>query len=179
MASAEQYRVIRERNVMVPMRDGVRLATDIYRPDAPGRFPALVTRGPYGKDGYADNQGTLHLVSPAARLRGGQPGLPRPLRLGGRQLRPAVPGGPGRLRHRGVGRPPAVVQRPRRHNRPVLPWRHAIHPSRWAAPAAPGLHGSGVGVGGLPPELGLPHRRRYGVGPGWCPTPSTRGATPW
>jgi putative CocE/NonD family hydrolase len=34
----------------------VRLATDIYRPDSPGRFPALVTRGPYGKDGYADNQ---------------------------------------------------------------------------------------------------------------------------
>ena len=56
MASTEQYRVIRERNVMVPMRDGVRLATDIYRPDAPGRYPALLTRGPYGKDGYADNQ---------------------------------------------------------------------------------------------------------------------------
>ena len=56
MAQAEQYRVVRERNVMVPMRDGVRLATDIYRPDSPGRFPALVTRGPYGKDGYADNQ---------------------------------------------------------------------------------------------------------------------------
>ena len=56
MAATEQYRVIRERNVMVPMRDGVRLATDIYRPDAPGRFPVLVTRGPYGKDTYADNQ---------------------------------------------------------------------------------------------------------------------------
>ena len=56
MAQTEQYRVIRERNVMVPMRDGVRLATDIYRPDSQGRFPALVTRGPYGKDGYADNQ---------------------------------------------------------------------------------------------------------------------------
>ena len=56
MAATEQYRVIRERNVMVPMRDGVRLATDVYRPDAPGRFPVLVTRGPYGKDTYADNQ---------------------------------------------------------------------------------------------------------------------------
>ena len=56
MPAAEQYRVIRERNVMVPMRDGTRLATDIYRPDAPGRFPVLVTRGPYGKDTYADNQ---------------------------------------------------------------------------------------------------------------------------
>ncbi len=40
---------------MVPMRDGTRLATDIFRPDAPGRFPALVNRGPYGKEGYLDN----------------------------------------------------------------------------------------------------------------------------
>lgn len=46
------YKVIRERNVMVPMRDGARLATDIFRPDAPGRFPVLVNRGPYGKDDY-------------------------------------------------------------------------------------------------------------------------------
>ncbi len=53
MAAQEgQYRVIRERNVMVPMRDGTRLATDIFRPDAPGRFPVLVNRGPYGKDDY-------------------------------------------------------------------------------------------------------------------------------
>ncbi len=52
MAQEGQYRVIRERNVMVPMRDGTRLATDVFRPDAPGRFPALVNRGPYGKDDY-------------------------------------------------------------------------------------------------------------------------------
>ena len=32
MASGEQYRVIRERNVMVPMRDGVRLATTSTAP---------------------------------------------------------------------------------------------------------------------------------------------------
>ena len=37
---------------MVPMRDGTRLAADIFRPDAPGRFPVLVSRGPYGKEGY-------------------------------------------------------------------------------------------------------------------------------
>ena len=40
---------------MVPMRDGVKLATDVFRPDAPGRYPVLVTRGPYGKDGYVNN----------------------------------------------------------------------------------------------------------------------------
>ncbi len=43
------------RNVMVPMRDGVRLATDIYFPargGAPleGKFPAILERTPYNKD---------------------------------------------------------------------------------------------------------------------------------
>ena len=55
MTQGQTYKVIRERNVMVPMRDGTRLATDVFRPDAPGRFPVLVNRGPYGKDPYADN----------------------------------------------------------------------------------------------------------------------------
>src|SRR3970040_1844611 len=37
-----------ERKVMVPMRDGVRLATDIYRPrQATGRVPAVWVRTPY------------------------------------------------------------------------------------------------------------------------------------
>ena len=79
MATGEQFRVVRERNVMVPMRDGVRLAADVYRPAAPGRFPALVTRGPYGKDGYADNQEHSSWFFPATGLCGGQPGLPRPV----------------------------------------------------------------------------------------------------
>ena len=52
MAQEGQFKVIRERNVMVTMRDGTRLATDVFRPDAPGRFPALINRGPYGKDDY-------------------------------------------------------------------------------------------------------------------------------
>jgi putative CocE/NonD family hydrolase len=37
-----------ERKVMMPMRDGVRLATDIYRPrDAPGKVPTIWVRTPY------------------------------------------------------------------------------------------------------------------------------------
>ena len=52
MAQEGQFQVIRERNVMVTMRDGTRLATDVFRPDAPGRFPVLINRGPYGKDDY-------------------------------------------------------------------------------------------------------------------------------
>ncbi|HIE51077.1 MAG TPA: CocE/NonD family hydrolase [Armatimonadetes bacterium] len=39
----------RRETVMVPMRDGVRLATDIYLPPGKGPFPVLLTRTPYGK----------------------------------------------------------------------------------------------------------------------------------
>ena len=34
--------------VRVPMRDGVMLATDVYRPAAPGRYPVILLRTPYG-----------------------------------------------------------------------------------------------------------------------------------
>jgi uncharacterized protein len=37
------------RNAGVPMRDGVRLATDIYEPEAPGRYPVILVRTPYGR----------------------------------------------------------------------------------------------------------------------------------
>jgi len=51
----DELKVIREPNVMIPMRDGVRLAAHIIRPEGPGRYPVLITRGPYGKDSYLDN----------------------------------------------------------------------------------------------------------------------------
>jgi predicted acyl esterase len=39
-----------DKDVAVPMRDGTRLVVDIYRPDAPGRFPALLAFAIYNKD---------------------------------------------------------------------------------------------------------------------------------
>jgi len=39
----------RAEQVMVPMRDGVHLATDVYLPPAPGRLPAVLVRLPYDK----------------------------------------------------------------------------------------------------------------------------------
>ncbi|MGA2737170.1 MAG: CocE/NonD family hydrolase [Bryobacteraceae bacterium] len=33
----------------VPMRDGVRLSANIFRPEAPGRYPTILIRTPYGK----------------------------------------------------------------------------------------------------------------------------------
>jgi hypothetical protein len=49
--------MIVEKNVAVPMRDGVVLRADVYRPDAAGRFPTLVNRTPYGKDGMLEGGG--------------------------------------------------------------------------------------------------------------------------
>src|SRR4030042_1471979 len=44
------YGVKAKETIMVPMRDGVRLAVDVYRPDARGKFPALLALCVYGKD---------------------------------------------------------------------------------------------------------------------------------
>ena len=41
--------VIIDRNVMVDMRDGISLASDIYRPSIEGKYPVLVHRIPYNK----------------------------------------------------------------------------------------------------------------------------------
>ena len=49
-----KYEIVSRKNVMVPMRDGVKLATDIYLPArngaaVEGRFPVILNRTPYGK----------------------------------------------------------------------------------------------------------------------------------
>lgn len=53
IASAEPRPITHEitvrANVAVPMRDGVRLYADIYRPARAGRYPVIVVRTPYGK----------------------------------------------------------------------------------------------------------------------------------
>jgi hypothetical protein len=35
-----------EKNVAVPLRDGITLRADVYRPAAPGRYPVLLQRTP-------------------------------------------------------------------------------------------------------------------------------------
>jgi uncharacterized protein len=42
--------IIIEKNVLVPMRDGVKLATDVYRPETSDPCPTLVNRLPYNKE---------------------------------------------------------------------------------------------------------------------------------
>ncbi|HLX44396.1 MAG TPA: CocE/NonD family hydrolase, partial [Bryobacteraceae bacterium] len=48
-----QTDLIRDLDVMVPARDGVMLATDIYRPASGERLPVLLHRTPYDKSARA------------------------------------------------------------------------------------------------------------------------------
>ncbi len=48
--SQPEYSMRVEKDIYVPMRDGVRLAVDVYRPDCEGKFPALMAASPYGKE---------------------------------------------------------------------------------------------------------------------------------
>jgi len=54
------FQVSAESDILVPMRDGVRLATDLWRPagadgkPAEGRFPVILTRTPYDKKSGGD-----------------------------------------------------------------------------------------------------------------------------
>jgi predicted acyl esterase len=50
LISQPQYGIKVERDIYVPMRDEVRLSVNIYRPDAKGKFPALLAIGGDGKD---------------------------------------------------------------------------------------------------------------------------------
>lgn len=51
--------VVVQSNVMVSMRDGIKLATDIYLPAQEGKYPVILTRLPYNKDG-AKTQGKYY-----------------------------------------------------------------------------------------------------------------------
>ncbi|MBN1224838.1 MAG: CocE/NonD family hydrolase [Candidatus Aminicenantes bacterium] len=46
------YKVTVDKGVPGAMRDGNRLFSDVYRPDAPGKFPAILIRTPYNKEDY-------------------------------------------------------------------------------------------------------------------------------
>ena len=72
-----------EKDVAVPMRDGVRLVTDIYRPAAGGVFPVILVRTPYKKEmnelqaRYYARRGYVYVVQDC-RGRFGSPGTWEP-----------------------------------------------------------------------------------------------------
>ena len=59
----KRYRVTTEENVPMKTRDGITLYADIVRPDSDERFPALLSRTPYGKTGATDPNGPNSLYA--------------------------------------------------------------------------------------------------------------------
>jgi putative CocE/NonD family hydrolase len=51
--SPATYKFVEELDREAPMRDGVKLKIDIFRPQADGRFPAILQQTPYNKSGQA------------------------------------------------------------------------------------------------------------------------------
>ena len=59
--------MIIERDIMVPARDGVRLATDIYKPEGVGPFPVIIERTPYDKTAPSRSEITASDPRPRSR----------------------------------------------------------------------------------------------------------------
>src|SRR5205823_2573344 len=54
--------ILIDKNVMVPMRDGVGLATDVYRLDGATPAPVLLTRTPYDKEDAVVDSNTFDIL---------------------------------------------------------------------------------------------------------------------
>jgi putative CocE/NonD family hydrolase len=54
-----------DQKVMMPMRDGIRLATDIYRPKGEGKHPVVFSRTPYNFNTWVDGKMTTRSLEDA------------------------------------------------------------------------------------------------------------------
>jgi putative CocE/NonD family hydrolase len=59
--------IVVDRDLMAPARDGVPLATDVYRPKGPGPFPVLLERTPYDKSAPSRAERTAAVARPQSR----------------------------------------------------------------------------------------------------------------
>lgn len=76
--------VLVEQNIPCRLRDGVTLRADVYRPAAPGRYPVVLTRLPYGKEIHPGGFSQLPLADLALLRELGLAGI----------LQPALAAGP-------------------------------------------------------------------------------------
>ena len=159
--------VLHDGDVMVPMRDGVRLATDVLPPGprpSPRRDPVTGPAAAHPlRQGGSRARGPRRLLR-AARLRRRAAGHPGPLRVGGHVLEVPRLRRHGRLRHRRVDRRPALDGGRRRHVRHLV---RGPHPGRRGQdePAVP--RGPAPQPGGylrpLAPQGAQPRRVRAGA----------------
>src|SRR5262249_22179584 len=55
-----KHKVVVERNVLIPMRDGKKLSCDLIRPVDEGRYPVIVEYHPYRKDDVSRGSHDAH-----------------------------------------------------------------------------------------------------------------------
>jgi uncharacterized protein len=67
MAAQSVTEIVVERDLMVRARDGVGLATDVYRPPGIGPFPVLLERTPYDKSAPSRSERTAAVAAPRSR----------------------------------------------------------------------------------------------------------------
>ena len=86
IAAGSSAQEVEKQVVMVPMRDGVRLATNIYLPEGEGPWPVVLTRTPYNKNGADRSAATYNaqgfaLVSQDVRGRYESEGVDQPFEV--------------------------------------------------------------------------------------------------
>ena len=141
-AEASPHGIVVSKNLMVPMRDGVKLAFDIYRPARDGDFVDGALPDDHAPHALRQDRQAVHrdrrLFRPEGlQRRADRPPRPLLLRGVGRLLpRRNAAHRSRRLRHLRVDRSPAVVERQDRHRRQLLRRDHA-GPDCARAPAAP------------------------------------------
>jgi len=67
MYSSELGGMVVDRDLVVPARDGVGLATDVYRPAGDGPYPVLLERTPYDKSAPSRAERTAAVAKPRTR----------------------------------------------------------------------------------------------------------------
>jgi predicted acyl esterase len=66
--SRREHEIIAHRDIFVPVRDGVKICVDVFRPDGRGKYPALVAMSPFNKDIQSDR--IWPAASRSRRIRG-------------------------------------------------------------------------------------------------------------
>ena len=110
------------------MRDGTMLATDVYQPASPGKYPVIMQRTPYGLPlghGCWANLSGKHGVLGHERICRADAGCPWNVQIRG-PVRAVLSGAAGWLRRRRVGGRAALVERPRRPHRYFILRRHPV-----------------------------------------------------
>ncbi len=149
--------IVVHRDVMVPMRDGVRLATDIYRPADDGgpvaALPAILERTAYGKGARSRSEVEVGMAQPMTRAEVASHFVRHDYavvyqdcrgRYGSEgEFTKYLSEGSGWIRHAGVASPSRTGQRRGRHDGPLLCGPHADG-AGLPRPAGAGLHGARI-----------------------------------